>query len=487
MQNDDLKAELAQLRRQERISAVQRSVSRQMEEIAYEQKEISDEQREEALQQTRIANELRERSEEERQNAIIAQQVAIASERKTLDAYEQAEQQRQMAEHQRIQAETAKRKADTLSFITLGRSLGSLAIKHHRAGNKELSKLLSYASYYFTDRYHGDLYNPSVYQALSNASESRNEWTEHEGAIMNIDIFSNNDKLVTASSYGEIMLHEKKGKHLTTTVIFKNKNYDFRDVWASDNGNIYALSRTGHLVIKTPKEVRILELKGITHPLKVTKLGNRTLVVGENTLGLFNPQTNQIEDTRALDFKVTCCGKYNDSPLLFDDQGRMHHVWRWDSITTKKVPVVGRVTDYDASNSLKYQAFGMSDGTVFLIDKKGVIHRLVGHRSRISKIRVNGKRVFTASYDGTVNLWISDSEKPEPITLYTDNSWITHFVFDNTKENIWVGDQKGNLVEAMISIPMMAEKIQRSLKRDMTQEEWNYYIGKNIPYKSFRK
>ena len=67
--NAGLKTELAELRRQERISAVKQSVSRQMEEIAYEQKEISDEQREEALLQTKIANALKERSEEERHSA----------------------------------------------------------------------------------------------------------------------------------------------------------------------------------------------------------------------------------------------------------------------------------------------------------------------------------------------------------------------------------------------------------------------------------
>ena len=44
--NDSLQAELAELRKLERVSAVQKSVSRQMEMIALEQKEISDEQRE---------------------------------------------------------------------------------------------------------------------------------------------------------------------------------------------------------------------------------------------------------------------------------------------------------------------------------------------------------------------------------------------------------------------------------------------------------
>ena len=62
----ELENMVADLERQEKRSAVDRSVSSQMEEIAFEQKIISDEQRENALQQTRVANEMRERSEVER-------------------------------------------------------------------------------------------------------------------------------------------------------------------------------------------------------------------------------------------------------------------------------------------------------------------------------------------------------------------------------------------------------------------------------------
>ena len=103
-ENNQLRNDLKEKQREEKKSLVLRSVSAQMEEIAYEQKNISDEQREEALRQSRLANEMRERSEIERHNAIIAQNMALASEQKALDAYDQAEQQRRAAEHQRIQA-----------------------------------------------------------------------------------------------------------------------------------------------------------------------------------------------------------------------------------------------------------------------------------------------------------------------------------------------------------------------------------------------
>jgi hypothetical protein len=31
----------------------------------------------------------------------------------------------------------------------------------------------------------------------------------------------------------------------------------------------------------------------------------------------------------------------------------------------------------------------------------------------------------------------------------------------------------------------MADMVQKRLKRNFTQSEWNYYIGANVPYESF--
>ena len=52
---DNLESQISELERKEKHATVLRSVSAQMEEIAYEQKAISDEKREEAFQQTRLA------------------------------------------------------------------------------------------------------------------------------------------------------------------------------------------------------------------------------------------------------------------------------------------------------------------------------------------------------------------------------------------------------------------------------------------------
>ena len=486
---ENLQAQIEDLEKQVMRSTVDRSVSRQMEEIANEQREISDEKREEALQQTKVANEMRLRSELERQNALIAEKNAVASEKKAIEASEVAEKERKLAEHQRLLAEMSKQKADTLSYIALGRSLGSISTIQAQAGNEDVANLLSYASYLYTSRFGGDIYYPAVFQSLMQSSKSMTSWTEHTGAVMNLEYMPGDDnRLVSVSNYGEILLNERQGDRLLTKVLLKNSDYDFRDVIISKTGRIYAVSRTGHLAIiqEDLKTVKIIDLDKIEHPMRLHDISdNNLLIIGENSMGLFDMKRNIIRGTRALGFHVIKGSRKSGLPLLFDNQGKMHLVSGLDNMKTEDVPVTGTVTAYCESKNTGIEAYGMSDGTIWLIQKDGKKQKLLGHRSRISKMKLNGRRLFSSSYDGKVNLWITDKEKIEPMTLIETKNWIMHFNFDSTKTTFWMGDAKGGLTAVNISVPIMVNSVKQKLTRNLTADEWNYFIGQSVPYESF--
>jgi hypothetical protein len=211
----EMESQIAGLQKDQKRSVVLRSISNQMEDIAFQQKEISDEQREEALQQQRMADDMRQRAEVERQNALEAQHKAVVSEQQAQEARHVAENERLMAEHQRVQAEFSKRVADTLSYIALGRSLGSVAMAEEMSGNSELATLLAYASYLYTTRYKGDVYYPAVFQSLLLTSQGMRNYPKHRGAVMCVyDLPAKEERIITADSYGTIMTHHKQGDRL---------------------------------------------------------------------------------------------------------------------------------------------------------------------------------------------------------------------------------------------------------------------------------
>ena len=177
----ELELQLSTLREQEKQSAVDRRVSKQMEEIAYGQQALSEERSKEAIRQSEIAQEMTLRSETERKKAIEAQGIAEESAQEAMNAY-------QMAERQRMEAEHAKLVTDTLNYISLGRTLGSQSYAIYQTGDTELGNMLAYASYLYTSDYGGDLFVPAVFQALTQSAGGRRNWNVHHGSISSIEI-----------------------------------------------------------------------------------------------------------------------------------------------------------------------------------------------------------------------------------------------------------------------------------------------------------
>ena len=486
----ELESEIGALRKQEKQSEVDRRVSKQMEEIAYGQQTLSEERSKEAIRQSEIAQEMTLRSESERKKAIEAQGIAEESAQEAINAYQMAEHQRLEADNQRRQAEHAKLVADTLNYISLGRTLGSQSYAIYQTGDKELGNMLAYASYLYTSDYGGDLYIPAVFQALTQSAGGRRNWSVHNGSISHIDISSKDNYLLTVSSYGEIFAHRMQDGQLRTTRLMSDRNYCFRDFYTAKDGKGYAVSHTGHLVLFNGKNVnRILYLENIDRPfsLQNTNDGKQLLIVGENSIALLDIATDRIIGTRHLDFRVVSTGRRDYKPLLFDNRGRMHLVNSLDDITNERVPVSGQVTSFASSKNEHLAAYGMADGTIWLIDKNGKLFKLVGHLSQISKMKLNGKRLYSSSYDGKLLFWMTDDPQIKPITLFQSNSWLTDFTFSSDKGYIWTGEHNGTITEYLISLPKIAQRLRQNVKRNFTKEEWDYYVGKGIPYKDIKR
>jgi hypothetical protein len=137
---NELETELRALREREKQSEIDRDVSEQMEEIAYGQQTLSEERSREAIRQSEIAQAATLRSEAERRIALQAQAAAEISAGEAKASY-------RMAEQRRLEAEHAKMVADTLNYISLGRTLGSQSYAIYRSGDTELGNMLAYASY----------------------------------------------------------------------------------------------------------------------------------------------------------------------------------------------------------------------------------------------------------------------------------------------------------------------------------------------------
>ena len=213
---NELESQVVVLQRQGLNSELDRSVSEQMEQIAHGQQALSEERSQEAIRQSAIAQAATLRSEAERRNAVKAQAAAETSAAEALESYKMAERQRQNAEHARMVA-------DTLNYISLGRTLGSQSYSIYQTGNTVLGNMLAYASYLYTHDYGGNLYSPTVFQAMTQSAGGRNSWSVHNGSISRLAISPKDGRLLTVSTFGEIFSHQINGEQIHTYRLMSDK------------------------------------------------------------------------------------------------------------------------------------------------------------------------------------------------------------------------------------------------------------------------
>ena len=483
----ELETELRALREREKQSEIVRGVSEQMEEIAYGQQTLSEERSREAIRQSEIAQAATLRSEAERRIALQAQAAAETSAGEARASY-------QMAEQRRLEAEHAKLVADTLNYISLGRTLGSQSYAIYRSGDTELGNMLAYASYLYTNDYGGDLYTPAVFQALTQSADSRRSWSVHDSKITQMDIQPKTGNLLTVSDNGEFIIHKLQDGQLTAQRRIRDRNYCFRDVYAANNGQAYAISHTGHLVIVGGNQTKDILIEHVDRPFSLQHMngGRQLLIIGENSVALLDLATDQIIATRRLDFHVVSIGRRDNKPLLFDNRGRMHEVRREGElaaameITDEKVPVEGQVTAFAYSRNERLTAYGMDDGTIWLTVGGGKTYKLVEHLSRVTRMEFDGKRLYSSSYDGKLLFWAIDhNSQIKAVTLFQSDSWLMDFITNGDKDYIWTGEKNGTVSQYLVSLLKIAQRLRRNVKRNFTQEEWNYYVGKGIPYAAF--
>ncbi len=485
----ELESQIGELREQEKQSDVDRRVSKQMEEIAYGQQLLSEERSNEAIRQSEIAQEMTIRSEAERQKAIIAQGIAETSAKEAKNAYQIAEHQRVVADEQRQQAEHAKLVADTLNYISLGRTLGSQAYSIYQAGDTELGNMLAYASYLFINDYGGDPFHPSVFRAFIQSAGGRRNFGIHNGSVSCISISPRDNHLLTASTSGEFFCHSVHGTQVQTKRWVNDRDYCFRDGFSAKNGKDYAVSHTGHLVIADGTQIHVVYLDHVDRPFSLQDIhdGRQLLVVGENSVALFDIATEKVISTRRLGFRVVSIGRRDNKPLLFDSRGDMHLVNSLDDMTREKVPVPGQVTAFAKNSNRQLTAYGMLDGTIWLIDGKGKTYKLVEHLSQVTKLEFDASRLYSSSFDGKLLFWMTINPQIKPVTLFQSGSWLNDFTFSKDMDYIWTGEYNGTVTEYLISLPKIVQRLRQNVKRNFTQEEWDYYVGRGIPYLKVKK
>lgn len=497
---EELHDRIAELEKKEQDAMVTKRVSEQMEDIAYQQKAVSDEQRERAERQSQIADMERGKAEIERGLARRAEAHAVTSARQADSMRVQAERQTVIANRERQIAVAARGKADTLYYNSLARLLAQNAIAQNTMGTTDLAALLSYAAWHYTKAYGGDTYQQDVFTSLlRTADNSMQRVGQLKSSIRGITRVGN--RYLAVSDYGEIATltpyasADGTAENYRMEIAYYEPKMVFRDVQTDGKSVCYALDINGTIVCKDFNAISVgpqyIHLPSGTWKHLLRQSDGTLVAVASNAVAWIDPSDCKVIRTRLTDCEIAEAGLMDDNLLLFCPDGIVK-VFGKDGdaeMKTKELPQHATVSAFEYVPERQWLLLGTETGAIYIYNRDGrLVTTLHGHTGRITRLARLSWQLVSTSYDHTLRLWdLRDTSSIiNPVDITYDH-WPLCFAADATQSTLCVGLEGGDIRSISVSAEKNARSTHRSITREMTSDEWMYYIGKEVPYTHFKE
>ena len=527
-------AKIARLQEAERNALVTKRISEQMEDIAFEQKTLSDRQRARAEEQSRIADIERGKAEMERGLALKAERAAVISAKQADSMRIVAETESERAVMHMKQAQMAQAQADTLFYISLARSLAQNSIVQLGSGERELATLLSYSGWYFNNSYKGDPYKQDLFIALLGTAPDARSTVGHllgnvramllcNGPMNNgmVDAGMKPDNIVKAmrpfiavTDYGEIVKitpeGQDNGNGYTLNTLFSDNSHTFRDACMVKE-NLYVLDTRGFImhfepngtIVKEPNTIILDNGDNHKRTRKLTAAIDDTwmhlevlnegelVAAGNRDVAWVDPVNKNVTYTFVTEHDITAIGKSEDMLLVFCKGGEVlsFNDRHMHTSILLQLPKEQNVTSYFYQHREQRHIVGMENGDIYIFDNTGrYLTTLIGHSGRITNIDQYDSFLVTSSYDKNVSIWnISDITALMMPVEVSFKQWPLSFALDKPAQTLQVGLANGDIETVRISIEKNVESTRRHITREFTPQEWDYYIGGNVPFINFKQ
>jgi WD40 repeat protein len=460
---------------------------------AEKNKKSADLEKENALVSLLSANFARNVAETHRQEAEKSKIEAELQREKANEALLDAQIQRNNANLAKDEAFAEKEKAiDSdkktmrLRMLEMGRNLSFQAIRQFRENKLELSALLALQSYNFNRDNAGEELNPDIYNALSTVSGEIIPFTDHTDGIRSIAISKDGKKIISGSNDKTVRVWDINNPKGNPNVLI-GSTASIRSVACSANDRYIAAGDiNGNLIIwdMANKNLPPFILKG--HQGSIN-----SIAFDKNNLYLYSSGNDAVINR----WKI---GQYSQPPLVIDKTGtRIYSIdISPDGLNLASASEDGNVRIYDlnqialGANTLQGFNFGaktvtFSNNSQYLIlvwnltIKGSSPAKLVGHNSTVNDIAFGSddKLLASASSDMSIHLWDYKLPHTESIVLKGHSSWVWALAFSPDGSTLVSGSEDHTLRTWQPNIKNLAETICDKVKRNLTNEEWEKFIG----------
>jgi WD40 repeat protein len=404
--------------------------------------------------------------------------------------------------HKKKNAEELSKGIQRLRMLSVGKSMSLRSLQMN--GQKELQTLLAFQAYLFNKRNNGSANDADIFAGLYNVGRqyggiNYRSYRAHKGEITSIAFIPGKNEFFTSGNDGQVIKWSLERKEQTLQVIYSGS--DVIDVMAvSPDASWLACGSTN-------SSIRMIPLKGnnIGYELGGHHGGIKSLVFSYDGKYLYSAALDGKVlqwDIAARTNKNVATGSMEITSIDISSGGNFLAgigadgnvlVWNPDHSTGNfKIETKGRnikSVRFNPGNNLL--AVGDGDGNVELwdIELQKKLSEVKAHDGQINDIQFNPalNQMATSGNDKKLKIFnIKDpADLTEPPVTFTDNDGFVLVMKFSPDGHMIVSGESGeqdNLVGRPTYADYLVNNICSIVSRNMTHEEWNSYVGKDIPF-----
>lgn len=399
-------------------------------------------------------------------------------------------------------ANEQKIEAQRLRMLSVGKTVAVKSVLLQ--GQKELQSLLAFQAYLFNRKNKGpendaDIYAGMYNVARQNGSSQYKSFTGHNGDIRSIAFIPGMNEFFTSGSDGQVLRWSLNGAQKSFQVVYSGG--DIINVLAvspdakwlacgSENSAIRMIPLNGNgksFEMKAHKgKINSLVFSFDSKQLYSAALDGKVLK-WEIAAQTFTDVSTGLTEITSIDISYNgnyLAGVKSDGTAVVWDPGKISDKF---SIETSGKSI--KVVRFNPDNNIL--ALGDASGNIELwdVNSRKKISEVKAHTSSVNDIRFNAKlnQMATAGNDKVLRIFnVKDpSDLTEPPVTLTDNEGLIFVIeFSPDSRAIIAGTSGGgnNLVSRPTHIDFLAPEVCNYISRNMSQDEWNTYVGKDIAY-----
>ena len=515
---------------QKKIAEQQGIIAELQKSLTEEQKTIAVREQEKAVRESVAAKAAREIAEEQKIEADNARSVAVRSQKETEIQKEYALFAKKESDTQKVNAQKAQKDAETSRNDALRQRSKAIARfiaiqSNQMPAGDDLGALLALRAYDFNIKNGGERDNPDVFNALSKAAGAKSTLQGHNDIVRVVaePKTSKNSLFASAGDDGTVNLWNYSAS-AARPVFLKNPKQTFKSIrsllFAPDNSALFVGTSNGQIVRWDSFIAGSLPTKTLfAHDgmvINMTFESNTQLGQSSKPRLISTSSTGQIRIWDVSDKKldvlknasvgteISCAVPGKDGKFMFMADGK-GEVLRVDLADISKKPerydfsgMRGRISTMAFSPDGTELYLGTSGGSLYsvrILSDIPVLSTLSGihgtHTSGITKIvfSPDGTRLATASFDSKIKIWSlqEDLSKQQPVVLSDFDSWVMDLNFTNDGKKLLASGADKTVRIWDINSAALFNEVSKKVSRDLTEEEWDKYIGKDIPYEKLSR